>query len=454
MADAAARLRAVGARRRADRRRAPCARGRRDALRDARLRDAGQARRRLPERLRRGPDASTGGSGRRSTSPTRSHARASSTSSTTTSTGCRSPSPQLAHAPLVTTIHGFSGPAILPAYQRVELGARLDLGRRPRTRARLRRDRPPRRRHRRASVRRQRGRRARRPSAASTPTRAPPRRSRSPRRAGRRLVICGIVQDEAYFPERVEPHIDGDRVRYLGSVGPRGARAGARRAAALLHPIAFAEPFGLSVVESMMCGTPVIAFERGSMPEIVDDGLTGFLVSNAAEAARPWSTRLRHSTAPPAGQSRSSASRRPAWSTTTCASTTRSLRGDDVRDSVRRRPFSSATDEGGCRSVARSSLFVVTELSKKPSAGSLEPEPGGQRQWRTSGLVGRRAACLPRCGCRHVERRDRQQVVGRDDHELERERGAHVRVSRRGDHRAEHPAADSRRSCRRKRTRS
>ena len=55
-------------------------------------------------------------------------------------------------------------------------------------------------------------------------------------------------------------------------------------AAALLHPIAFAEPFGLSVVESMMCGTPVIAFERGSMPEIVDDGLTGFLVSDVAEA--------------------------------------------------------------------------------------------------------------------------------------------------------------------------
>jgi glycosyltransferase involved in cell wall biosynthesis len=56
-------------------------------------------------------------------------------------------------------------------------------------------------------------------------------------------------------------------------------------AAALLHPVAFAEPFGLSVVESMMCGTPVIAFERGSMGEIVDPGRTGFLVSTTDEAA-------------------------------------------------------------------------------------------------------------------------------------------------------------------------
>ncbi len=83
------------------------------------------------------------------------------------------------------------------------------------------------------------------------------------RRAGRRLVICGIVQDQAFFAEAVEPHIDGDRVVYLGSVGPerRGAVLGS--GAALLHPIRFAEPFGLSVVESMACGTPVIAYRKG-----------------------------------------------------------------------------------------------------------------------------------------------------------------------------------------------
>jgi glycosyltransferase involved in cell wall biosynthesis len=103
-------------------------------------------------------------------------------------------------------------------------------------------------------------------------------------RAGRRLIMCGIVQDERYFRDLVEPRIDGDRVVYLGSVGPadRGRILGA--AAALLHPIAFAEPFGLSVVESMACGTPVIAYRKGSMPEVVDEGVTGRLVSNTDEA--------------------------------------------------------------------------------------------------------------------------------------------------------------------------
>jgi glycosyltransferase involved in cell wall biosynthesis len=104
------------------------------------------------------------------------------------------------------------------------------------------------------------------------------------RRAGRRLVICGIVQDERYFRELVEPRIDGDRVVYLGSVGPERRPEILGAARALLHPIEFAEPFGLSVVESMVCGTPVIAYRKGSMPEVIDDGVTGRLVDRADQA--------------------------------------------------------------------------------------------------------------------------------------------------------------------------
>ncbi len=105
------------------------------------------------------------------------------------------------------------------------------------------------------------------------------------RRAERRLLICGIVQDESYFRDRVRPHLDHDQVIYLGSVGPQQRADVLGSALALLHPIAFDEPFGLSVVESMACGTPVVAYRRGSMPEIIDHGVTGFVVDDTAQAA-------------------------------------------------------------------------------------------------------------------------------------------------------------------------
>jgi glycosyltransferase involved in cell wall biosynthesis len=96
------------------------------------------------------------------------------------------------------------------------------------------------------------------------------------------LVIAGIIQDEQYFEREVEPHLDGDSVSYIGPVDPPGRQRLLGEARALLHLIEFEEPFGFSVVEAMACGTPVIAHARGSMREIVRDGVNGFLVDGLA----------------------------------------------------------------------------------------------------------------------------------------------------------------------------
>ena len=100
------------------------------------------------------------------------------------------------------------------------------------------------------------------------------------RRVGMKLVIAGIIQDQDYFAARVEPYVDGTTVEYIGSVGPDQRADVLGGALALLHLISFDEPFGLSLVESMACGTPVIAFRRGSMPEIIRHGETGYIVDD------------------------------------------------------------------------------------------------------------------------------------------------------------------------------
>ena len=100
------------------------------------------------------------------------------------------------------------------------------------------------------------------------------------RACNKKLILAGIIQDQAYYDQYVAPHIENSRVLYAGSVGPAERNRMLGKACALLHPIQFDEPFGLSVIESMACGTPVIAFDRGSMPELIENGQSGFLVNN------------------------------------------------------------------------------------------------------------------------------------------------------------------------------
>lgn len=104
------------------------------------------------------------------------------------------------------------------------------------------------------------------------------------RRVGRRLVMAGIVQDQGYHERAVAPAIDGDRVVYEGPVGGEARVRALGAARALLHLINFDEPFGLSVIEALACGTPVIARNRGSMPELIEHGVTGFLVDDVEGA--------------------------------------------------------------------------------------------------------------------------------------------------------------------------
>jgi len=103
-------------------------------------------------------------------------------------------------------------------------------------------------------------------------------------RAGLPLVIAGVVHDQDYFRDAVRPQLGRRGITYVGAVGPgeRDVLLGGARA--LLHLIGFDEPFGLSVVEALATGTPVVAFRRGSMPELVRHGRTGFLVDDVDEA--------------------------------------------------------------------------------------------------------------------------------------------------------------------------
>jgi glycosyltransferase involved in cell wall biosynthesis len=119
-----------------------------------------------------------------------------------------------------------------------------------------------------------------------TAEKGPHRAIAAARAAGVPLVLAGVIQpgQQSFFDREIAPHVDGDRVRFLGEVGgalKRSVFAGAR---ALLMPISWEEPFGMVMVEALACGTPVIAFPAGAASELVLDGRTGFLVRD--EAAR------------------------------------------------------------------------------------------------------------------------------------------------------------------------
>jgi glycosyltransferase involved in cell wall biosynthesis len=104
-------------------------------------------------------------------------------------------------------------------------------------------------------------------------------------RSGLPLLIAGIIQDQSYFREQVEPHLD-ETIRYIGPVDVPGKNELFARARALLHLNTIPERFGLVLAEANAAGVPVIAMDLGSCREVIQDGQTGFLVNNAGEAVQ------------------------------------------------------------------------------------------------------------------------------------------------------------------------
>jgi glycosyltransferase involved in cell wall biosynthesis len=115
-----------------------------------------------------------------------------------------------------------------------------------------------------------------------SPAKGADRAIEAARQSGRRLILAGKIDanDAEHVRDAIEPSIDGDRIRYVGEVDAETKRSLLAGADALLFPIEWDEPFGLVMVEALASATPVIGFRRASVPEIVDDGRTGFVVDD------------------------------------------------------------------------------------------------------------------------------------------------------------------------------
>ncbi len=121
-----------------------------------------------------------------------------------------------------------------------------------------------------------------------SPEKRPDRAIEIARRAGLPLKIAAKVDnaDRAYFEAQIKPLLADPLVEFVGEIGDADKSEFLGNARALLFPIDWPEPFGLVVIESMACGTPVIAFARGSVPEVVEESVTGFIVQDIEEAVR------------------------------------------------------------------------------------------------------------------------------------------------------------------------
>jgi glycosyltransferase involved in cell wall biosynthesis len=120
-----------------------------------------------------------------------------------------------------------------------------------------------------------------------SPEKAPDRAIRIAALAGMKLKIAAKIDrvDQQYFKEEIEPLLAQPHVEFVGEITEAQKSEFLGDAAGLVFPIAWREPFGLAMIEAMACGTPVVAMRNGSVPEVVDEGVTGFTVSNEGEAA-------------------------------------------------------------------------------------------------------------------------------------------------------------------------